>query len=187
VHVAVLNWLEIRKVVMPRTDRRPLVPSPFPYLPGTPQELLHAYLSIVGVRPRDCYSAQVTQDQPGNLIGGTAHVVTTGAEAEPAADGEVRKRFRGGSRVVIAYRDAPEYAEGRARWASYERDVLQAQLSVGTAVRAPVDRQSALDRGVLGAVMRGVDAVGDFVTGEGWEKTDFDKIPHHRYCWPPVQ
>ncbi len=187
VHVAVLNWLEIRKVVMPRTDRRPLVPSPFPYLPGTPQELLHAYLSIVGVRPRDCYSAQVTQDQPGNLIGGTAHVVTTGAEAEPAADGEVRKRFRGGSRVVIAYRDAPEYADGRARWSSYERDVLQAQLSVGTAVRAPVDRQSALDRGVLGAVMRGVDAVGDFVTGEGWEKTDFDKIPRHRYCWPPVQ
>lgn len=187
VHVAVLNWLAIRKVVMPRCDRRPLVPSPFPYLPSTPQELLQAYLAIVGVRPRDCFSAQVTQDQPGDIIGGTAHVTTTGAEKEIAADGEMRKRFRGGSRVVLAYRDAPDYAEGRARWAAYEREVLQAQLHVDTAVRAPVDRQSALDRGALGSLLRGVDVVGDLVTGESWDRSDFDKIPHHRYCWPPVQ
>lgn len=186
-HVAVLNWLEIRKVVMPRTDRRPVVPSPFPHLPSTAQELLQSYLAIVGVRPRDCYSAQVTQDQPGNIIGGTAHVTTTGAEKEPAADGEVRKRFRGGSRVVVAYRDAPEYAEGRARWADYERDVLQAQLWVGTGVRAPVDAQSAFDRGALGALVRTVEVVGDVVTGYGWDTTEFDKIPYHRYCWPPIQ
>ncbi|KRA39039.1 MULTISPECIES: hypothetical protein [unclassified Nocardioides] len=186
-HVAVLNWLEIRRVVMPRTDKRPLVPSPFPYLPGTAAELLHAYLSIVGIKPRDCYSAQVTQDQPGNIIGGTAHTITTGADKEPAADGEMRKRFRGGSRVVVAYRDAVEYVAGRERWASYEREVLQAQLSVGTAVRAPVDKQSALDRGVLGALVRTAEVVGDVVSGYGWESTDFDKIPHHRYCWPPVQ
>ncbi|MCX6398843.1 MAG: hypothetical protein NTX33_02790 [Propionibacteriales bacterium] len=187
VQVAVLNWLEIRRVVMPRPDKRPVVPSPFPYLPGTAAELLMAYLSIVGIRPRDCYSAQVTVDQPGNIIGGTAHTTTTGAEKEPAADGEMRKRFRGGSRVVVAYRDSPEYAAGRERWAAYERDVLQAQLTVGTAVRAPVDRQSALDRGVLGALVRTVETVGDVVSGYGWESTDFDKIPHYRYCWPPVQ
>ncbi|MFC7503073.1 hypothetical protein, partial [Nocardioides sp. GCM10030258] len=94
---------------------------------------------------------------------------------------------RGGSRVVVAYRDAPEYVAGRERWASYERDVLQAQLSVGTAVRAPVDRQSALDRGVLGALVRTAEVVGDVVSGYGWVSTDFDKIPHYRYCWPPVQ
>ncbi|KRB78327.1 hypothetical protein ASE01_03350 [Nocardioides sp. Root190] len=187
VHVAVLNWLEIRKVVMPRTDRRPVVPSPFPYLPSTPQELLQAYLAIVGLRPRDCYSAQVTQDQPGNILGGTAHVTTTSAEKEPAADGEMRKRFRGGSRVVVAYRDAPEYAEGRARWAAYERDVLQAQLWVGTAVRAPLDAQSAFDRGALGALVRTAEVVGDVVSGNGWDSTEFDRIPRHRYCWPPVQ
>ncbi|MDQ6526213.1 hypothetical protein RB608_21520 [Nocardioides sp. LHD-245] len=187
VRVTVLNWLAIRRVVMPRTDRRPVVPSPFPYLPSTPQELLQAHLEIVGVQPRDCYSAQVTQDQVGNIIGGTAHVTTTGAESEPAADGQVRSRFRGGSRVVVAYRDKPEYAAGRARWAAYEREVLQAQLAVDTAVRAPVDRQSALDRGVLGALVRGAEAVGDVVTGYGWDSTDFDQIPHFRYCWPPIQ
>lgn len=185
--VAVLNWLDIRRVVMPRPDRRPLVPSPFPHLPGTPAELLAAYLSIVGIRPRDCYSAQVTQDQPGNIIGGTAHTTTTGAEKEPAADGELRKRFRGGSRVVVAYRDSPEYAAGRDRWTAYERDVLHAQLSVGTAVRAAVDRQSALDRGVLGALVRTAEVIGDVVSDSNWDRTDFDKIPHYRYCWPPVQ
>ncbi len=187
VRFAVLNWHAIRQVVMPRTDRRPTVPSPFPYLPGTAQELLRAYLEIVGIDPRDCYSAQVTQDRVGNIIGGTAHVTTTGAESEPAADGQVRKRFRGGSRVVVAYRDAPEYAEGRDRWAAYERDVLRSQLWVDTAVRSPVDRQSALDRGALGAVVRGVEVVGDLVTGYGWDSTDFDEIPPYRYCWPPVQ
>ncbi|WGX96530.1 hypothetical protein [Nocardioides sp. L-11A] len=187
VQVTVLNWLAIRKVVMPRTDQRPVVPSPFPYLPSTPQELLQAHLEIVGVRPQDCYSAQVTQDQVGDIIGGTAQVTTTGAESEPAADGQVRRRFRGGSRIVVAYRDAPQYAAGRARWAAYERDVLQARLAVDTAVRAPVDRQSALDRGVLGALVRGVEAVGDIVTGYGWDSTDFDQIPHFRYCWPPAQ
>ena len=187
VHVALLNWSAIRRVVAPRGDRRALVPSPFPYLPSSARELLHSYLSIVGVRPEDCYSAQVTQDQPSNIIGGTAHVTTTGAESEPAADGEVRKRFRGGARVVVVYRDSTEYAAGRERWASYQEEVLQARLERGTALRAPVEKQSALDRGGLGSLLRGTEAVADFVTGEGGVSTRFDTIPHHRYCWPPVQ
>lgn len=187
VHVAVLNWLEVRKAVAPRTDRRVPVPSPFPYLPSSAGELLHAYLSIVGVLPRDCYSAQVTQDRPGNIVGGTAHVTTTGAEKEVAADGELRRRFRGGSRVVVVYRDAPAYAEGRQRWEAYEREVLQARLGNGTALRAPVDRESRLERGALGKLLRGAEAVGDFVEGYGERRTIFDDVPHHRYCWPPVQ
>lgn len=187
VHVAVLNWGEVRKAVAPRPDKRPPVPSPFPHLPSTAGELLHSYLSIVGVQPEDCFSAQVTQDQPGNYIGGTHHVVTTGAEADIAADGQVRRRFRGGSRVVVVHRDSPAYAEGRQRWQAYERDVLQARLGNRTALRAPVDKESRLDRGALGKLVRGVEAVGSFVDGEGERRTIFDDVPHHRYCWPPVQ
>lgn len=187
VHVAVLNWGAIREAVAPRGDKRPTVPSPFPYLPLTGAELLASYLSIVGVQPADCYSAQVTVDQPTNIIGGTAHVTTTSAEKEPAADGEMRRRFRGGTRVVVVHRDSPAAAEGRRRWAAYERDVLQAQLHVGVAVREPVTAQSALDRGALGRLVRAADIIGDVVTGYGFDSSAFDKIPHHRYCWPPVQ
>ena len=186
VHVAVLNWGDVRRVVAPRPDQRFLVPSPFPYLPSTGGELLEAYLRIVGVRPHDCYSAQVTIDQPSNIVGGTAHVVTTSAEAEVAADGQSRKRFRGGSRVVVAYRDHPDYAAGRERWAAYERDVLQASLDHRVPVRDPVDKQSALDRGVLGGLLRGVEAVGSFVDGE-YDDEPFEDLPFYRYCWPPIQ
>ncbi|KAA1427971.1 hypothetical protein [Nocardioides antri] len=186
VHIAVLNWGDVRRVVAPHPDRRFLVPSPFPYLPSTGAELLESYLGVVGVRPRDCYSAQVTLDQPSNIIGGGGHVVTTGAEAEVAADGQSRKRFRGGSRVVVVYRDAPDYAAGRERWAAYERDVLQASLAHRVAVREPVDKQSALDRGVLGKLVRTAEVVGTFVDGEDY--TDpFGDVPRYRYCWPPIQ
>lgn len=187
VRVVVLNWGEVRRAVAPRPDRRPPVPSPFPYLPSTAGELLHSYLAIVGVRPEDCYSAQVTQERPGNIVGGTAHVTTTGAESDVAADGQVRKRFRGGSRVVVVHRDSPAYAEGRRRWEAYERDVLQTRLGNGTALRAPVDKESRLDKGALGALLRGVEAVGGFLDGEGEERTIFDDVPYYRYCWPPVQ
>ncbi|NYJ03482.1 hypothetical protein HNR19_004180 [Nocardioides thalensis] len=184
--VVVLNWGEVRKAVAPRPDKRPPVPSPFPYLPSTAGELLHSYLSIVGVRPQDCYSAQVTQDRPDNFVGGTGHVTTTGAESDVAADGQLRRRFRGGSRVVVVYRDSPAYAEGRQRWAAYERDVLQARLGNRTGLRSPVDKESRLDKGALGKLLRGVEAVGSFVEGEWDEKTLFDDVPYYRYCWPPV-
>lgn len=187
VQVVVLNWGEVRKAVAPRPDQRPPVPSPFPYLPSTAGELLHGYLSIVGVRPEDCYSAQVTQDRPTNFIGGTAHVTTTSAEADVAADGQVRKRFRGGSRVVVVYRDSPAYAEGRQRWEAYERDVLQARLGNRTGLRTPVDKESRLEKGALGRLVRGVEAVGSLVEGEWDDRTIFDDVPYHRYCWPPVQ
>src|SRR3954470_11623400 len=47
VHTEVLNWRAIARAVHPETNRRHLVPSPFPHLPSTPQELLRAYLEIV--------------------------------------------------------------------------------------------------------------------------------------------
>ncbi len=184
VHVEVLNWGDIRRVVAPRPDQRFPVPSPFPYLPSTGAELLESYLAIVGVRPSDCYCAQVTVDQPSNILGGSAHFVTTGADSEAGADGVPRKRFRGGSRVVVAYRDSPDYAAGRERWADYERDVLQASLSHRLALRDPVDKQSALDRGVLGKLVRGAEAVGSFVDGD-YDAEPLKDLPHYRYCWPP--
>jgi len=186
VHIAVLNWGDIRRVVAPRPDKRFLVPSPFPYLPSTGAELLESYLAIVGVRPADCYSAQVTLDQPSNILGGTAHVTTTGAESEVAADGKDRKRFRGGSRVVIAYRDHPDYAAGRERWAAFESEVLQASLSHRVAIRETVDKQSALDRGVLGKLVRTAEAVGSFVDDTS-DAEPLKDLPHYRYCWPPIQ
>ena len=186
VRVEVLNWADVRRVVAPRADRRFLVPSPFPYLPSTAEELLQAYLDVVGVRAADCFSAQVTVGRPMSILGGGAHVRTTQAEKELAADGQLRQRLRGGSLVVVAYRDSPEYAAGRERWAAYQRDVLQARLENGMAIRPPVDRQSALDRGTLGRLVRGAEAVGSFVEGIGGA-TLFDKIPPYRYCWPPVQ
>ncbi|WP_183094822.1 hypothetical protein [Nocardioides stalactiti] len=186
VHVAVLNWGDVRRVVNPRPDHRVLVPAPFPHLPATGGELLEAYLGIVGVRPQDCYSAQVTCDQPSNILGGGTFVTTTSSEAEMCADGTARPRFRGGSRIVIAYRDNPEYAEGRERWAAYQREALRTTLENRVAVREPVDKQSALDRGVLGALVKTADVVGTFVDGESYDEP-FKGLPHYRYCWPPVQ
>lgn len=186
VHIEVLNWGDIRRAVAPRPDHRFLVPSPFPYLPSSGAELLESYLAIVGVRPADCYSAQVTLDQPSNILGGTAHFVSTGAESEVGADGQSRKRFRGGSRVIVAYRDGPDYAAGRERWAAYARDVLQASLSHRIQLREPVDRQSSLDRGVLGKLVRSAEAVGSFVDGE-YDDEPLKDLPHYRYCWPPIQ
>lgn len=186
VHVVVLNWEAIRNVVMPRADKRPVVPSPFPHLPLTGGELLASYLAIVGIAPSDCYSAQVTEEQPEDIIGGTVHTTTTFSDKEPAADGEMRRRFRGGARVVVAYRDNPVYAAGRERWAAYERDVLQSQLHVGVTARGPVPAQSAFDKGALGATLRGAEAVGSFFSDSFGRRSSFAKVPYHRYCWPPV-
>lgn len=89
-------------------DERPLALPPRPDVvcevldwtaSGTsPQELLRAYLEIVGVRPRDCYSAQATVDTMTELP-------RTNADRAPGC--EV---------VVVVYRDTPEYAAGRERW-----------------------------------------------------------------------
>lgn len=185
VHVAVLNWEAIRNVVMPRADKRPVVPSPFPHLPLTGGELLASYLAIVGIAPSDCYSAQVTEDQPEDIVGGTQHTTTTFSDKEPAADGEMRRRFRGGARVVVAYRDTPAYTAGRERWAAYEREVLQSQLHVGIDLRPPVRARSAFEKGALGATLRGAEAVGSFFSDSMGRRSAFAKIPYHRYCWPP--
>ena len=189
VHAEVLNWLAVARAVHPDTHRLNVIPSPFPYLPSTPQELLRAYLEIVGVRPDDSYSAQVTEDDPRDLSGrtqkGVFTVTSNRGDEQPCADGELRPRLTGGARVAIVYRDRPEYAEGRARWAAYERDVLQAALSHGTDVRGPVHGPDFFERGALGRFIGATNAVYEFV--EGYGDDPFEKIPPYRYCWPPAR
>jgi hypothetical protein len=189
VRIEVLNWLAVARAVHPETHRRHLVPSPFPSLPSTPQELLRAYLEVVGVRPEDSYSAQVTEDHARDLTGvsrkGPLTLSTNRGEEQPCADGELRPRLAGGARVVVVYRDRGEYEEGRARWAAYERDVLQAALSHGTNARRTVHGPDFLERGALGRVVGAAGAVYDFVEATGDDP--FEKIPPYRYCWPPAR
>ena len=161
-HVAVLNWAEVAQVVHPRPQRLPEAPSPFPYLPSTPQEVLAAYLEIVGVSPADCFGAAVTIDRFSECREiltvredhlSMAHLKLTDATKLPCADGSYRRRLHGGTRVVISYLDRPAYAEGRQRWLDYQRDVLFARLQLKTGVRRPI-ADAYDDLGRAGGVLR---------------------------------
>ena len=138
IHSEVLNWAAVARAVHPRLQHPPASPSPFPYLPSTPQELLRAHLEIVGLHPTDCYSAQVTIDEPYALIGRIAMGTSTLGSAQPCADGKDRRRMHGARRIVVTYRDRPEYADGRERWNRYQHEVLLAHLERATDVRKPV-------------------------------------------------
>lgn len=188
--VEVLNWAGIRQAVAPSSGHPPLSPSPFPYLPSTAQELLQSYLEIVGVQPADCYAAAVTEDAPKDLDQvSTVHginVKSNVGETSLAADGRNYPRLRGGARIVIAYRDRPDYVLGRDRFAAYERDVLQSQLACG-AERRPIeveDLQDRLPRGLRG-VVKATTAVARLVTADTYNT--LESRPPYRYCWPPTK
>ncbi len=192
VHLEVLNWRALARAVHPYSGDPMLIPSPFPYLPSSGTELMHAYLEVVGVLPTDCYSAQVTEDGARDLRTskqkGFFTLTTNVGTSLPCADGTDRRRVQGGSRVVVAYRDRPEYAAGRERWAAYERDVLMTALANETEVRRPVEEPSMhWAPGGLRGVLRAAEKVVDvmyYLDENG--PTDFDKLPPHRYCWPPA-
>jgi hypothetical protein len=196
VHVEVLNWRDIARAVHPEKQKPFAVPSPFPYLPSTAQELVRAYLEIVGVRPADCYSAQVTEDRPrdiratGSKLGGLVSYSTNVGEKQPCADGKDRSRLAGGAVVVIAYRDRDDYAPGRERWAAYERDVLQTALANGTGARRAVEKPDYADgKGVGPRLLRTAERVAsviEFFDDEPVGDSPFDDLDPHRYCWPPV-
>ncbi|HEX5621245.1 MAG TPA: hypothetical protein VFX51_22660 [Solirubrobacteraceae bacterium] len=180
--VDVLQWDAIAVAVHPVRQHRAPLPSPFPYLPLTPQELLTAYLEIVGVSPSDAYSAQVTHHQPFNLMGRTSAkrgVRRTGGGPDlPSADGKPRKRMAGGHHVVIAYRDAPAYVEGRARFDAYAEGELKAHLRRGLNLRVAVPRPQ-------NTLMRTIDRVGDVVDFFSGDMGVEDGFVPPRYCWPP--
>ncbi|WP_026911138.1 hypothetical protein [Patulibacter minatonensis] len=182
--VDVLQWDAIARAVHPVRQHRPPLPSPFAYLPLTAHELLGAYLDVVGLDPADAYAAQVTHDAPFDLLSRTSartSVRRTGGGPElPCADGVPRRRMTGGHHVVVAYRDRPAYAEGRARFDAYAETELRAHLRTGLALRRPVPAPA-------GRLMGTIDRVGvvtDFVTGE-WG--DDHEHPPPRYCWPPAE
>ena len=182
VHIEVLNWSDLGRAVHPKIHEPAPVPSPFAYLPATPQELLRAYVEVVGLRPADCYAAQATVDRPRELLQGGLFTKNWGAK-QLCADGERRVRTTGCSQIVVVYRDAPEYAAGRERWAAYQRDVLQARLEAGVHLRPPLvddDDVAWLPTRPLRAAVRMADKI-DWLLEFGTER-----LPPYRYCWPPV-
>jgi len=180
-HTEVLNWKEVARAVHHRLQHPPPTPSPFPYLPSTPQELLRAYLEIVGVRAFDCVSAQVTIEQPFSLVGRIAMGTSSIGSAQPCADGKERRRLQGARRVVITYRDRPEYGEGRARWHHYQNEVLLAHLERGMTLRAPVTPDDLPNNPVLRAGAKMVNLADKVASVGEWEAP-----PPYRYCWPVV-
>lgn len=185
-YIEVLDWTEVARVVHPYKQRPYRVPSPFPILPSTPQEVLTAYLDIVGVQSSDCYSAQVTVKEAREVIGSTAWLEETNVgPALPCIDGKSRMRIQAAQCVVIAYRDRPDYVAGRERWATYQRDGIEAILDLRSWARGevpypgnedianPILRRAA---DVLSAVDRLSDAL----------EFNSRKLPPVRYCWPPT-
>jgi hypothetical protein len=147
--------------------------------------LLRSYLDIVGVDPADCLSAQVTYDRPMNLMGRTSTgrwitVQRTGGGPDlPCADGRARKRMAGGHHVVVAYRDRPQYAEGRRRFGDYAEAELHAYLQHGLGLREPVPKPpSRLEK----TLNRAGEVYEFFALEPGYEGNEF----RPRYCWPPV-
>ncbi len=181
VHIEVLNWAAIGAAVHSKINHPPPVPSPFPYLPATPQELLRAYLAVVGVQASDCYSAQATVHRAQALVQAGLMSTNLGPK-QPCADGEERMRTRGCEHVVIVYRDRPEYVEARTRWAAYQADVLQADLSKGLGLRP---RVTDPDGGLLGKIDRMTEFV-ERLHPDHWFDWGREELPPHRYCWPPV-
>lgn len=184
VHVELLNWEGVARAVHLKVHHPPPAPSPFPYLPATPQELLRAYLEVVGVQPFDCYAAAATVDRARPLIQGGMFTTNMGPK-QPCADGEERMRTRGCELVAIVYRDRPDYAAGRERWAAYERDVLQARLGNGLRRRPPLELPEEGFDGIpkllrpAARVGAAIDALTDWEWG-------VESPPAYRYCWPPL-
>ena len=191
IHLVALNWRAVAKAVHPMNHRAYTIPSPFPYLPSSAQELIRMYLEIVGVCPEDAYTVGVTEDGVRNIegveqkAGGLMTLTTNSGDSLPCADGESRKRLAGGAVVVIAYRDCDQYAAGRERWASYQRDVLQSNLESQTGWNRPVEAPdlASVPSG-LRKLIKAAEKVADFVDIDS-STSPLDDLAPHRYCWPP--
>lgn len=183
-HTEVLDVEAIRAVNHPRPQDPVPVPAPFPYLPSTGPEPLGMYLEVVGVRAADCYGAQVTVDRYQTVESRAGAGSTNLGPKQPCADGKARMRITAAEQVVVTYRDSAAYAEGRARWAAYQQDVLLAHLERNTGARRPVTDPDAVgsDNRLVRAGAALLDAIDRIDTfGE-----DGRPPSPHRYCWPPV-
>ncbi len=140
-HLEILDWEAIAAWVRPLIGRPVRVPSPLPHLPSTPEELLEAYVGIVGLRPDDTFGVQVTRTSDGGVGDLSAAGLGTlrSLPKQPCVDGKERVRLHVAEHVVLAYRDSAAYQEGRERWRRYQDEVLRARLDHLTGVRPPVE------------------------------------------------
>jgi hypothetical protein len=174
-----LDWASLAEHVHYYPLSTPTIPSPKPRLPSTPQELLLAYLEVVGITSADCASAAVTTDDR------TASRIESGVgPALPCADGKPRRRGHLATEVVLVYRDRPEYAEGRERWAAYQREVMRARPNHLTERRAVLDVPSRTDNAIRNAssVIEAITSPLDWLDWVGRDEPPFVEFP---YCWPP--
>jgi hypothetical protein len=154
-HVEILDWEAVMAWVAPDRWGPPRVPSPLPHLPSDWQELLLAYLELVGVRSEDCYGAQVTRTSErllSDLSLASARKNFRSPPKVPSADGTERARMHAAEHVVIAYRDRAEYQAGRERWRAYQDDVLRAKLDHLSDLRPPIEVDLNLRQSFLSEV-----------------------------------
>lgn len=153
-HVEILDWEAVAAWVRPQRERGVRVPSPLPHLPATPEELLAAYLRIVGVQPADCFGAQVARTSDAGL--GDLSAAGLGklqrAVKQPCEDGKARVRLHAAEHVVVTYRDRAAYQDGRERWRGYQEEVLRARLDHLTGVREPLTVDEHPRQSFLGEV-----------------------------------
>ena len=144
-HVEILDWEAVAAWVAPDRNGPPRCPSPLPHLPSSWQELMTAYLEVVGVRAEDCYGVQVTRADTASALAdlslASARKNFRSAPKLPCADGTERRRMQAAEHVVLAYRDRAEYEDGRGRWRAYQEEVLRARLDHRSDVRAPLDTE----------------------------------------------
>ena len=171
----------------PVRQHRPHLPSRFAYLPLTPQELLRAYLEIVGVAPHDSYGAQVTYDKPLDLLGRTQHELAC-AQDDRRRRAALRRRQGRACACTAALTSCSPTATARptpraARAGlAYEEAVLQADLSHGTEPRRPVPaREYGMGK------LRAHASTGSptLVSVFDPDVSNDPGPPPPRYCWPP--
>lgn len=155
-HAEILDWEAVAAWVAPNRNGPPRTPSPLSHLPNSWQELMTAYLEVVGVRPEDAYGVQVTR---ADTVRGLADLSLASARQNlrsapklPSADGTDRRRMQVAEHVVLSYRDRAEYQDGRARWRAYQEEVLRARLDHLSGVRAPLEVEHRPQPSFLGEV-----------------------------------
>ena len=139
VHVAALD-LSLRYQLEPWPwTQDPPTATAYPWLPGDTDELLLAYLEIVGLHPQDCYGVATTirEQQSGRVLPGDA----------------VRGDAAG--LVTVVHRDDDDYEAGRRRFAEW------CQLEVGCQLvdeREPVE--AFVRWGVRAMKLKNIDTMG---------------------------
>ena len=145
-HAEILDWEAVAAWVAPSRYGPPRTPSPLPHLPSTWEELITAYLEVVGLRSEDCYGVQVTRSASDQ---GLADLSLASSRKNFKLDHQL---IHAAEHVVIAYRDREEYASGRERWRAYQDEVLHAKLDHRSGVRPPLDTEYHPPPSFLGEV-----------------------------------